>query len=172
MGQEEGNFDYYDPVTTGDSSLYACIESVVAAEVGHDDPEINDLRYALLNDVADVRGHVGSGVHSASIGGTWMAIVYGLAGMRDYDGELSFNPKSFVKKLRFVLNFRGQQLEVDVADGSVTYLLRQGEGLTIKHREEELRLAEGKPMARSLTGAPAAPQEPSRQSPAVAAAAS
>jgi alpha,alpha-trehalose phosphorylase len=97
-----------------------------------------------------VGGNVRDGVHIASIGGTWMAIVYGLAGMRDYGGKLSFRPKAFVRKLKFPLTVRGQRLEVDIRDGSATYTLRQGEGLTIRHHEEELRLTEGKAVTRPL----------------------
>ena len=180
MEQKKRNFDYYDALTTGDSSLSACIQSIVAAEIGYDEPSIKYLRYAVLMDLADIGGNVRDGVHIASIGGTWMAVVYGLAGMRDYGGVLSFNPKSFVKKLCFALTVRGQRLEVDVADGSVTYLLRQGTGLPIRHRTEELRLTEGQPVTRAVQGAPVAAaetapapaHEPSRQPPATAAAAS
>jgi alpha,alpha-trehalose phosphorylase len=121
-------------------------------------------------DLADVGGNVRDGVHIASIGGTWMAIVYGLAGMRDYGGVLSFNPKAFVKKLCFVLTVRGQELEVNVANGSVTYLLRQGGGLSIKHLGMDLRLSEGEPVSRPIEAAGVTAA--SRQSPATAAAAS
>ena len=150
MEQKKRNFDYYDPLTTGDSSLSACIQSIVAAEIGYDEAAIKYLRYAVLMDLADVGGNVRDGVHVASMGGTWMAIVYGLAGMRDYGGNLSFNPRPFVKKLRFTLTVRGQLLEVDVDNGSVNYLLRQGAGLLIRHRDDELRLTEGKGVTRSL----------------------
>src|SRR3712207_9202356 len=117
MEQKKRNCDYYDPLTTGDSSLSACIQSIVAAEIGYDDVAIRYLRYAVLMDLADVGGNVRDGVHIASIGGTWMAIVYGLAGLRDYDGELSFAPKKFVQKLKFPLTVRGQRLAVDIKIG-------------------------------------------------------
>ena len=148
--QKRRNFDYYDPLTTGDSSLSACIQSIVAAEIGYEEVAQKYLKYAVLMDLADVGGNVRDGVHVASIGGTWMAIVYGLAGMRDYAGKLSFSPKRFVQKLKFPLTVRGQRLEVDIDDGNVTYALRQGEGLTIKHRDEELKLTEGKPVSRQV----------------------
>jgi alpha,alpha-trehalose phosphorylase len=148
--QKKRNFDYYDPLTTGDSSLSACIQAIVAAEIGYDDAAIRYLRYAVLMDLADVGGNVRDGVHIASIGGTWMAMVYGLAGMRDYGGKLTFNPKRFVQKLRFPLTVRGQRLEIDVDDGKVTYTLQQGEGLVIRHRDEELRLTEGRAVTKTL----------------------
>ena len=80
LEQKKRNFDYYDPLTTGDSSLSACIQSIVAAEIGYDDARLKYLISAVLMDLADVGGNVRDGVHIASIGGTWMAIVYGLAG--------------------------------------------------------------------------------------------
>ncbi len=151
MEQKKRNFDYYDPLTTGDSSLSACIQAIVASEIGYDDAAIRYLRYAVLMDLADVGGNVRDGVHIASIGGTWMAVVCGLAGMRDYNGKVTFNPKPFVEKLRFQLTVRNQRLEINIENGSVTYLIKQGEGLTIYHRNEEIALKEGKAITRSVT---------------------
>jgi len=130
--------------------LSACIQSIVAAEIGYDEIATKYMRYAVLMDLADVGGNVRDGVHIASIGGTWMAVVYGLAGMRDYGGKISFNPRRLVERLRFPLTIRNQRLEVDIGKDSVTYTLQQGEGLTIKHRDEELKLTEGKPATRPL----------------------
>jgi trehalose/maltose hydrolase-like predicted phosphorylase len=45
------------------------------------------LSYSLVMDLADVGGNVKDGVHIASMGGTWMAIVYGVAGLRDWGGR-------------------------------------------------------------------------------------
>ncbi len=150
MEQKKRNFDYYDPLTTGDSSLSACIQSIVAAEIGYDDAAVKYMKYAVLMDLADVGGNVRDGVHVASIGGTWMAVVYGLAGMRDYGGRLSFNPRKFVTRLCFPLTVRGQRLEVCIENGNATYTLRRGEGLTIKHKDEEIKLAEGQPVTKPV----------------------
>jgi alpha,alpha-trehalose phosphorylase len=141
--QKKRNFDYYDPLTTGDSSLSACIQAIVAAEIGYDDAAIKYLKYAVLMDLADVGGNVRDGVHVASIGGTWMAMVYGLAGMRDLGGRLSFNPRKFVRRISFPLTVRGQRLEVNIENGQATYTLARGSGLTIKHKNEEIVLTEG-----------------------------
>ena len=87
------NFDFYDPLTTGNSSLSSCIEAIVALEVGEFDKAVTYMRAALLMDLADVGGNVRDGCHIASMGGTWMAFVYGFGGLRDYDGMLSFRPQ-------------------------------------------------------------------------------
>jgi alpha,alpha-trehalose phosphorylase len=151
LEQKKRNFDYYDALTTGDSSLSACIQAIVACEIGYDEIAIKYLRYAVLMDIANVGGNVRDGVHIASIGGTWMAMVYGLAGMRDYDGKLSFDPTRLIEKLSFPLMFRGQRLEVLIEKESVTYTLREGSGLTVYHGKQPVNLKVGEPatLARS-----------------------
>jgi len=143
--QRKSNFDYYDPLTTGDSSLSVCIQSIMAAELGYMDKALDYFRHAILMDLADIGGNVKDGAHIASMGGTWMGLVYGFAGMRDYDGTLSFNPRlsDVTKRLRFFLTVRGQILEVDITQKSATYSLKEGSELTIHHQGEEIMLSEG-----------------------------
>lgn len=147
--QKKRNFDYYDPLTTGDSSLSACIQSIVAFEVGYPEKGIEYARYAVLMDLADIAGNVRYGCHIASMGGTWMVFVYGSAGMRDYDGRLSFRPKppKVLERIRFPLTVRGQVLEVDIQREATTYSLREGDGLVIWHEDEEIRLSRENPVA-------------------------
>jgi alpha,alpha-trehalose phosphorylase len=146
--QKKRNFDYYDPLTTGDSSLSACIQGIVAFELGYDDLGLRYLIDALLMDLADVGGNVRDGCHIASMGGTWMGVVYGLAGLRDYGGRLSFRPHKQVRELRFRLTVRGQLLDVDITGEGATYTLEEGDGLTIYHRDERLDLRPGQPVRR------------------------
>ncbi len=146
--QKQRNFDYYDQLTTGDSSLSACIQSIVAFEIGYDDLALRYLINALLMDLADAGGNVKDGCHIASMGGTWMAVVHGLAGLRDYGGRISFRPNKQVGHLRFRLTVRGQRLAVVIDAGKMTYLLEQGDGLTIYHMDERLDLRPGEPVRR------------------------
>jgi alpha,alpha-trehalose phosphorylase len=146
------NYDYYDPLTTGDSSLSACIQSIVAAEIGYMDKAMEYGRYAVLMDLADVGHNVSDGCHIASMGGTWMVLVYGFAGMRDYDGVLSFHPRlpKEVKALRFPLTLQGRTLDVAIDKESATYTLRAGPELTILHCGKKITLAEGLPISKTL----------------------
>jgi alpha,alpha-trehalose phosphorylase len=146
------NFDYYDPLTTGDSSLSACIQSIVAAEIGYMDKAMEYGRYAVLMDLADVGQNVSDGCHIASMGGTWMVLVYGFAGMRDYDGRLSFRPKlpRELKALRFPLSIKGQTVDVAIDRESTTYTLRAGPELVISHWDQDVTLAEGVSVRKEL----------------------
>jgi alpha,alpha-trehalose phosphorylase len=77
---------------------------------------------------------------------------YGFAGMRDYDGALTFNPKMHPnwEQLKFPLTYQGQMLEVDIRRDTVIYLLTEGSGLTIKHKDRDIALSPGEPVTISL----------------------
>ena len=70
------NFRYYDPLTTGDSSLSSCIQAIVANEVGDGQKSIDYARASLLMDLADVGGNVKDGCHIAAIGPNRVDIEY------------------------------------------------------------------------------------------------
>ena len=137
------NFEYYDPLTTGDSSLSSCIEAIIALEIGEYDKAVTYARAALLMDLADVGGNVKDGCHIASMGGTWMVFAYGFGGLRDYDGKVSFRPQrppEAQASLHFPITWRAQLLDVAISPDSTSYTLREGDGLTICHGEEEIAL--------------------------------
>src|SRR5262249_2004584 len=145
---KQRNFAFYDPLTTGDSSLSSCIEAIIAAQIGDMDKAIRYGRAALLMDLADVGGNVKDGCNIASMGGTWMMLTYGFGGMRDDDGTLSFWPRRAPEEnaiLRFPLTYRGQMLEVEIGLETVQYALREGEGLVIRHEKEEIQLTQEHP---------------------------
>ncbi len=142
------NFEFYDPLTTGDSSLSSCMEAIVALEIGDFDKAVVYSRSALLMDLADVGGNVKDGCHIASMGGTWMVFVYGFAGLRDYDGTLSFRPQHPPEPqatMKFALTYRGQVVDVEVSHESTAYSLRDGERLAIRHEDEEIVLTRANP---------------------------
>ena len=145
--KKKRNFDFYDPLTTGDSSLSSCVEAIIAAQIGDIDKAIRYGMAALLMDLADVGGNVKDGCHIASMGGTWMMLTYGFGGMRDDDGTLSFWPRRAPEDnaiLRFPVTYRGQLLEVEIGLEKVEYALREGERLVIRHETEEVELNSGK----------------------------
>jgi alpha,alpha-trehalose phosphorylase len=77
-------------------------------------------------------------------------LTYGLAGMRDYDGTLSFWPRRAPEDnaiLRFPVTYRGQILDVEIGLEKVEYTLRDGELLVIRHETEEIRLTREDPVA-------------------------
>jgi alpha,alpha-trehalose phosphorylase len=143
-------FDYYDPLTTGDSTLSACIQSVIASQVGYADAALEYFLDACAVDLVDAHGNTADGIHIASCGGTWLALVAGFGGLRDFDGEVRFRPRlpAGWDRLRFRVQVRGQLVEVDMRPDATTYRLLQGHGLLIAHGDELVRLRVGEPVRR------------------------
>jgi alpha,alpha-trehalose phosphorylase len=146
--QKRRNFAYYDPITTGDSSLSASIQSIVASEIGEEQAACTYLDLAVLMDVADVAGNVSDGVHIASAAGGWMALVFGFGGVRDFDGMLTLDPRlpRRFRSLRFSLRFRDRQLRVRLTHDDECYELDEGEPLEIVVRGQRHRVAVDAPL--------------------------
>lgn len=154
--EKRRDFDFYDPLTTGDSSLSVCIQSIVASEIGYQEEAYEYFRYAVLMDLADIGGNVRDGAHIAAIGGTWMALIYGFAGLRDHGGVLSFSPRLPAQwtGMRFRLHVRGCRLEVDLDHAAATYTLRDGGRLVIRHQQKEIVLTEEEPLSMPIARKP------------------
>jgi alpha,alpha-trehalose phosphorylase len=115
--QKRRNFDYYDPLTTGDSSLSACVQSIVAADVGRDELALAYFLQAVYLDLQDMHGNTADGAHIANAGGVWATLMHGFAGMADAGPALRFTPRLPAgwngMKLRCVRHGVKAEVEVD-----------------------------------------------------------
>ena len=147
--EKRRNFDFYDPLTTHDSSLSVCIQSIIANEVGYYDKALEYYRFAATMDLSDVGGNVRHGAHIASIGGAWMALVYGFAGLRDAAGEISFKPRipEAWKRLTFHLTVRGSRLRIEACREETTYRLLGGGDIGFEHHGNPVALSSDAPFA-------------------------
>jgi alpha,alpha-trehalose phosphorylase len=145
-------FEYYDPLTTGDSSLSECIQAIAAADAGKYRSAEEYLVDAAAVDMADTAGNLRDGVHVASAGGTWMALVYGFAGYRWRTGTPQFSPMlpTRARRLCFPLRIHGSTLDVDIQQSRVTYSLRGGDPVTAQHYDNEFTVTTTTPV--SFTG--------------------
>jgi alpha,alpha-trehalose phosphorylase len=173
--QKARNFDYYERITVRDSSLSACTQAVLAAEVGHLRLALDYAAEAALMDLQDLEHNARDCLHIASLAGTWIALVNGFGGMRDHAGVLSFVPRlpDGLASLSFSIVRRGLCLRVEVTARAATYRLTRGTGtLQIIHHGEPLTLNGSDPIERPIPASPprerpAQPpgREPRRRSP-------
>jgi alpha,alpha-trehalose phosphorylase len=140
-------FDYYDALTTGDSSLSECIQAVAAVDAGKYRSAEEYLVDAAAVDLADTAGNLRDGVHVASAGGTWMAVVHGFARYRWRTGKIEFSPilPTRARRLRVPILLRGSLLEIDIEQDRVTYRLRSGNPVTAHHYGQEFTVSVGSP---------------------------
>ena len=141
LEQKRSDFDYYDPITTGDSTLSAACQAIVAAEVGHEHKALEYFTQALYTDVADLHANTKDGVHLAAAGGVWSALVYGFGGLHDTGGDdIDISPRlpSNWQSMRYNLTLRGTRLAVT---------------LTHEH-EPDIQRISGEPVTISVQGEP------------------
>ncbi|PNS09513.1 beta-phosphoglucomutase [Solilutibacter silvestris] len=145
-------FDYYEAVTTHDSTLSAPVFGILASEVGHAEKAWRYFAASVRVDLDDLHGNTGHGVHMAALAGSWLGIAQGFAGLRVHDGGLAFAPTLPPAWQGYGVNlrWRGSVLRVDVAADGVRYRVTEGEPLVVSHAGERLRLAVGEAIVRPL----------------------
>jgi alpha,alpha-trehalose phosphorylase len=127
------NFDYYDPITTGDSSLSACVQAMAAAQIGYRELAVRYFREALYVDLADLHGNARDGVHVASTGGVWGTVAFGFAGLMETGTALSFDPSlpDEWAGITFRIARHGSRLQVDLTADCCTVTVLDGDPVPI-----------------------------------------
>jgi alpha,alpha-trehalose phosphorylase len=163
------NFDYYEALTVRDSSLSACIQAVVAAEVGHVDLAYDYFAEAALLDLDDLEHNTRDGVHIASLAGSAIVALAGFGGLRDRGSVLHFMPRlpSTLERLAFRVRCRGRMLLVEVKPTQATYTLTDGDDLEIEHHGERITVTSGEAVTRPIPRPPnlPAPSQPPGRAP-------
>jgi beta-phosphoglucomutase len=112
------NYAYYSVRTdhTYGSSLGPAIQALIAARMGDADEAYEHLMLAARADLGDVRGNASDGVHGASAGGLWQALVFGFAGLR-FDGDVVTTEPHLPahwRRLAFSIVHRGRVVDIDL----------------------------------------------------------
>lgn len=110
------SYDYYEKITTHDSSLSSAVYSIMASKVGYYEKAYDYFIQTARLDLDDTHGNTKDGVHTANMGGTWMAIVYGFAGLRIKEDYIYLNPRlpERWKELKFRFLYKGTCIKVDM----------------------------------------------------------
>ena len=150
--QKAKDFAYYEALTVRDSSLSACTQAVIAAEVGHLELAYDYFAEAALFDLNDLEHNTRDGLHIASLAGAWIAAVAGFGGMRDHDGKLSFAPRlpARLERLAFRILFRGRRLKVEITGTKAVYTLLEGGPFEIGHHGKTISLSPHEPVTQPL----------------------
>jgi alpha,alpha-trehalose phosphorylase len=168
--QRARDFEYYEAITVRDSSLSACVQAIVAAEVGHTELAYDYLAETAFIDLRDLAFNTRDGVHLAALAGSWLVAVAGFGGMRDHGETLYFAPRlpARLTRMSFRLIYRGRRLRVTASRDDARYELLDGEALELRHHGEDFTLRPGSPEVRAIPRPPRRPrpaQPPGRSPP-------
>jgi alpha,alpha-trehalose phosphorylase len=173
LEQKRSNFDYYEKLTVRDSSLSACCQAVIAAEVGYVALAYDYLGEAALMDLENLEHDTRDGLHVASLAGTWIALVAGFGGMREGNDTLTFAPRlpEGIARLAFNLEFQGRRLRVEVTPSTVSYVLKRGDDLELFHFDRAITVSTSRSTVFRLTrddsrrSSPSTPSQPFGRTP-------
>ncbi|WP_394289113.1 glycoside hydrolase family 65 protein [Microbacterium sp.] len=148
------DFEYYDALTTGDSTLSAVVQAILAAEVGYQDLALEYFRESAFVDLGDLHNNAADGVHVASAGGVWTALVSGFGGMRDHRGALSFDPRlpADWPSLSYTLHWHGTRLAITVRRDEMTVVAGEGNPVSFTVRGMGHTVAGGETLTIPLEG--------------------
>ena len=140
------SYDYYEDITTHDSSLSSCVYSIMASKLGYTEKAYSYFNETARLDLDNTHGNTKDGLHMANMGGTWLGIVYGFAGLRLKESGLAFSPvlPAEWNLLEFQLRFQGRILNFQKTREFTVYTIVSGDDLEIMHNGEPLLLESGK----------------------------
>ncbi|WP_137597852.1 glycoside hydrolase family 65 protein [Paucilactobacillus kaifaensis] len=137
LQQLQVNYNYYEPLTTHDSSLSRAAYAIVASQLDDQTAFNQMLQRAFSTDLTDGQHNTNEGLHTASMGGTWLVISLGLAHVRATQNNLLLDPILPPQWEAYVIpiTYHGSQLK-----------------LSVSKRETNITLIAGKPVPVILNG--------------------
>ena len=139
---QKKSYDYYDAVTTHDSSLSVCVFATQAARLGDLARAAQGFEATATLDLMDTHGNTRDGLHTASLGGTYLAMLRGFAGIRAEDGGLSVDPvlPEGWDGYELPFEYKGSRLLLQVRGGEARLSLREGDPVDAVVRGEKCRI--------------------------------
>lgn len=122
------SFEYYEKVTTHDSSLSTCIFSIIASKLGMGKKAYDYFGDSAKLDLFNTHNNTKDGIHTANMGGNYLAIVYGFGGLRLKENGFYLAPSlpEQWSGYHFKINYRGSHISVDVKKDEVLLRLLNG----------------------------------------------
>jgi alpha,alpha-trehalose phosphorylase len=127
------SYNYYEKITTHDSSLSSCVFSIMAAKLGYEDKAYQYFIETARMDLENIHGNTKDGLHMANMGGTWMAIIFGFGGLRIKESGISLQPilPNQWEGYSFPLHYRGRWFHIEVSREGTKIELLSGNELEI-----------------------------------------
>lgn len=129
----KNSYDYYEKVTTHDSSLSSCIFSIMGARVGYVDKAYDYFIETARLDLDNTHGNTKDGLHMANMGGTWLAIVAGFAGLRIKETGVFFRPQLPKQwdSYSFKIQYQGRTLHIELDQKQMSICLLSGDPVEV-----------------------------------------
>ena len=148
------SYEYYEAITTHDSSLSNCIYAIVAARLGDMERAERYFTSCIGTDTSDQNGNTKDGLHIANMGGVYRVMTCGFGGVSMQGGTLSIFPilPASFSKLSFPVFWQGRRILVSAEKDLCTLQLLEGQPLTLEVFGQQVLLAGTSTVRRTVKG--------------------
>jgi len=134
---KQKNYLFYEKRTLHKSSLSESIYAAVGAEIGEEHKACRYFGIAACTDLKNIYGNTDMGIHAASLGGVWQALIHGFGGVRIKKGILSINPRlpSQWRRVKFLIKYKGYDVSMVAGQDKVIlqfYSIRKKDQLPVR----------------------------------------
>jgi len=118
---KNANYNFYINRTVHKSSLSSSVCAILACEMHDLSRAYNLFNVALNADISNCYGNTDEGIHAASLGGVWQAIVSGFAGVRVKKGKIWIRPimPHYWQRLAFSFLWKKNLIKLDVLNDAI-----------------------------------------------------
>lgn len=115
------NYEFYIKRTIHKSSLSPAIHSLIASKVGDLNRAYNLFNVSLRTDIGNLYGNTREGIHGASLGGTWQAVIFGFGGIEIKKEKLFINPRMprTWRKMVFSLSWKKDLVKLEMTNNLI-----------------------------------------------------
>ncbi|MBP2098961.1 glycoside hydrolase family 65 protein [Enterococcus rivorum] len=128
------DYEYYESVTTHDSSLSRSVFSILASRTDQPEKGYSYFMDTALMDLTDLQGNVKDGIHAANMGGSWLSMIYGFAGLSYLEDKIVVRnhlPEE-IKELEFKLKIAGNLIAFHISLKRISAEIKEaGKPITI-----------------------------------------
>ena len=144
IDEKKSNYEYYEPKTNHGSSLSPAIHCIIANEIGKKEEAYEYFRSAAYMDLSDFKKNASAGMHMACLGGTWMTVLNGFLGMRDYNDKLIFEPNlpEAWTSCEADFMYKGSAMKVRATKSATEFVLINGAPVELECRGRKYTLKE------------------------------
>jgi maltose phosphorylase len=139
---KKANYEYYEPRTIHESSLSPSIHSIFASELGKSEEAFNFFGFATRMDLDNYNRNSNEGIHTTSLAGAWINIVYGFGGMRSDGKVLKFNP-SIPKawdSYSFRIVYKDAVISIKVDKEKVSFCVLNDKAISVEIYDKEYNI--------------------------------
>lgn len=111
----EANFDFYEPRCIHESSLSPSVHSILACHLGRTETAFEFFKFATRLDLDNYNRNTHEGLHTTSIAGSWMNIVYGFGGLVHKGTQIYLNPTIPSSWTHYSFNLKVDQMVLGVS---------------------------------------------------------